>query len=47
MVEQQAGEVTELRAALWHIKNTAISLSDAQVIALEALAAYEAKKAGA
>ena len=46
MVEQQAGEVTELRAALWHIKNTAIALSDAQVIALEALAAYEAKKAG-
>jgi len=46
MVEQQAGEVTELRAALWHIKNTAISLSDAQVIALEALAAFEAKKAG-
>jgi hypothetical protein len=38
--------VTELRAALWHIKNTAISLSDAQVIALEALAAFEAKKAG-
>ena len=46
MVEQQAGEVTELRAALWHIKNTAIALSDAQVIALEALAAFEAKKAG-
>ena len=46
MVEQQAGEVTELRAALWHVKNTAKSLADAQVIALEALAAYEAKKAG-
>lgn len=37
----------ELSAALWHIKNTAVSLADAQVIALEALAAFEAKKAGA
>lgn len=44
-VKQQAA-VAELRAALWHVKNTAVSLADAQVIALEALAAY-AKKEGA